>query len=275
MDNFVPFMPNGLSGTFNAIPIAVYAFMGASTVLFASEEARDPVDVAKVLLWSSITFVTIYTWALFAAVGTVPYNEVQKFMESLYVTSANKIYGPAFANALNFAAWTAAATCLLMGTIYQPPRDLYNLSRSGYKVPHWMGYLHPKYRTPSKNTWLVWALSVLLILAGQLAGQTMVYQLLGYELVWVWCVSWVLTLKAALVFRSRYPEEASKLRWRVPLWPLTPVLGAIGVGVCIFALFQDLWMSYGPSVTFGFAVVSIVVVYIVKKFVSSIKPDNV
>ncbi|GAB6280265.1 MAG: branched-chain amino acid transporter BcaP [Thermovirga sp.] len=273
-ENFTPFMPSGLAGTFNSIPIAVYAFMGASTVLFASEEAKNPVDVSRVLFWSSITFVTVYTWALFAAVGTVPYGDVEKFLESLYVTSANRIYGPVFANALNAAAWTAAATCLLMGTIYQPPRDLYNLSRSGYKVPAWMGNLHPFYRTPAKNIWVVWALSVLLVLVGQAAGQTTVYQLLGYELVWVWCVSWVLTLKAAFAFRSRYPEELVKLPWRVPFWPVTPILGAIGVGLCIFALFQDLWMCYGLAVTSGFAVVSIAVVFLVKAFVVSIKPDQ-
>jgi amino acid transporter len=274
-ENFTPFMPNGLTGTFNAIPIAVYAFMGASTVVFASEEAKNPVDVSRALLWSSITFVTVYSWALFAIVGTLPYEEVEKFLESIYVSAAYKIYGPVFANVLNIAAWIAAATCLLMGTIYQPPRDFYNLSRSGYKVPSWMGYLHPQYRTPSKNIWLTWGLSVLLVVMGQIAGQTMVYQLLGYELVWVWCVSWVLTLKAAFALRSRYPQEVAKLPWRVPLWPFTPIIGVVGIGLCVLALFEDLWMTYGPIVCIGFGVISLVIVFVLKRFTAFSKPDHV
>ena len=272
--NYRPFMPNGLAGSFSAVPVAVYAFMGASTVLFASEEARDPVDVARVLLWSSVTFVTVYTWALFAAVGTVPHGEVEKFLESLYVTSANRVYGPVFANALNAAAWTAAATCLLMGTIYQPPRDLYNLARSGYGVPSWMGELHRRYRTPFRNIWLVWGLAVILVLWGQAAGQTMIYQLLSYEVVWVWCVSWVLTLRAAFAFRSRCAEEAAALPWKVPLWPLTPLVGAVGIGLCLCALFQDLNRSYGLRVTLVFFTVSVVLVFLVRQFVTLIKPEE-
>lgn len=266
-ENFTPFMPRGIWGMIGAIPIAAYAFIGASTVVFASEEAKNPVDVSRALLWGSVTFVIVYTVALFAAVGTVPYSEVEKFLESLYVTSGARVFGPAFANIINVAAWLAAATCLLMGTLYQPPRDLYNLARSGYKVPSWMGYIHPRHRTPTKNIWLVWAISVLLILSGQVAGQTVVYQLLSYELVWVWCVSWAFTLASAFALRSRHPEEVAKLPWRVPLWPITPIIGAIGLVLCMFALFLDIYMTYGVAITAGFAVISFGIIFLIKRIV--------
>lgn len=100
------------------------------------------------LLWASLIITVLYTWSLFTAIGVLSMDQVQKFLESIYVTAASNIYGVWFANILNIAAWTAAATCLLMGTIYQPPRDLYNLSRNGYKVPRWFGSLHPRYPNP-------------------------------------------------------------------------------------------------------------------------------
>lgn len=271
--NYSPLFPNGIKGTIQAIPVVAYAFVGASTVLFASEEARRPVDVARVLLWASVIITVVYTWALVAAIGVLSMDEVEKFLESVYVTAASNTYGAWFANVLNVAAWTAAATCLLMGTIYLPPRDLYNLSRMGYRVPAWFGELHRTYRTPVKATLLVWLLGVALIVAGQLWGQTAVYQLLGYELVWVWCISWLLTLLAALNFRRRHRDVAESLPWTVPLWPLTPVIGAAGLALTVYALYQDLWSTYGPRTTIVFAIVSVVVVWGLKALIAAIKPD--
>ena len=272
--NFTPFFPSGWMGTFAVFPIACHAFMGASTVLFASEEAKNPVDVSRVLLWSSITFVIVYTTALLGAVGTLSHGEVEKFVESIYVTSALKEYGPLFANVINVAAWIAAATCLLMGTIYQPPRDMYNLARVGYKVPKWMGYIHPTYKTPSKNIWVIWAVSVVFVVMGQIAGQTAIYQLLLYQLVWVWCASWAFTLWAAFNFRKRYPEEAAKLPWKVPLWPFTPIVGGVGIFLCAFAMFQDIYANYGTAMTVGFAVAGIAIVAGLKVMTAHIKPES-
>lgn len=254
---FEPFMPNGWWGLLTAVPIGVYAYMGASTVLFAGEEAKRPIDVARVLFWSSLTFVALYTWALVAAVGTLPYTDIEKFYQAVYAASAEKIWGPIAGAIMTFGAWLAAATCLLMGTMYQPPRDLYNLARSGYKVPKWFGYVHPRFKTPVFGTLLVWAISIILVVTGTLVGQTLGYQLLGYELVWAWSVSWFLTLLAAVKFRKKMSSEAGKLPWRVPAWPLTPIIGFIGIGLTIFAMFFDLATSYGPLVALATGVVSV------------------
>jgi amino acid transporter len=273
--NYVPFMPNGFQGVIRGFPIATYAFMGASTVIFASEEARKPVDVARVLLWSSLTFIVMYTWALIAAVGTLEQSEIQKFYESIYVSSAQKVIGPIFANIINIAAWLAAATCALMGTIYQPSRDLYNLAKSGYKVPKMLGYIHPEYRTPSKNIIIVWAIVVLLIVIGSIAGQTMVFQLAGYYVVWTWCVSWMFTLKASFNFRKYHKAESEALPWRVPLWPLTPILGIVGILVCVVATFIDLYMGYGVKIMVIWGVVAILLVPAFYLFTKHYSPDNI
>ncbi|MCC6062302.1 MAG: amino acid permease [Desulfurococcales archaeon] len=257
LENYSPFMPNGLPGLLGAIPIGVYAYMGASTVLFAGEEAKNPVDVAKVLLWSSITFVVVYTWALAACVGTLPYSEVVVFYEAIYAASAEKIWGPVAGAIMTFGAWLAAATCLLMGTMYQPARDLYNLARQGYKVPRFFGYVHPRFRTPVWGIVFVWIISIILILLGTFVGQTMGYQLLGYELVWAWIVSWFLTLLAAYRFRSKYKDLIPKLPWKVPGWPITPALGMFGILLTVFAMFYDLANTYSLEVSAITGVISI------------------
>ncbi|MCD6341190.1 MAG: amino acid permease [Desulfurococcales archaeon] len=256
--NYQPFTPNGISGFLAAIPIGVYAYMGASTVVFAGEEAKRPVDIARVLFWSSLTFVVVYTWALVACVGTLPYTEVVKFYEAVYAASAERIWGPIAGAIMTFGAWLAASTCLLMGTMYQPARDLYNLAKRNYRIPKWFGYVHPKFRTPTLGIVLVWAISVLLILLGTFVGQTLGYQLLGYELVWAWCVSWFISLLAAIKFRKEHPEEVKKLPWKIPAWPVTPAIGLIGIGLTVFAMFYDLTLSYSPLVAAATGIISVI-----------------
>lgn len=255
--NFNNPLPNGWGGVIAAIPPAVYAFMGASTVLFAGEEAKKPADIARVLFWSSLTFIAVYTWALVGLVGTLPYEEVVKFYEAVYATSAYKLWGAVGGMIVAFAAWLAAATCLLMGTMYQPARDLYGLAKRGYKVPKWFGYVHLKFRTPVYNILLVLAISILLIMLGTFVGHTLGYMILGYELVWAWIVSWFLTLLAAFKFRKTYPEIVKQLPWRVPGWPITPILGFIGIAITVFAMFYDLTTSYGINVAAITGVISI------------------
>jgi len=272
LDNFSPFAPGGLAGFLGAIPIGVYAYMGASTVLFAGGEAKRPVDVARVLFWSSLTFVILYTWALTACVGTLHYSEVVKFYEAVYAASAERIWGPVAGAIMTFAAWLAASTCLLMGTMYQPARDLYNLARMGYRVPSWLGYVHPRFRTPTWGIVLVWVISVILILLGTLVGHTMGYQLLGYQLVWAWCVSWFITLLSAIEFRRRYPDEVKKLPWKVPGWPITPALGFIGIVLTVFAMFYDLSVTYSLEVAAITGVISIAWVAILAALAGYILP---
>lgn len=271
--NFQPFLPNDISGFLAAIPIGVYAYMGASTVLFAGEEAKSSVDVARVLFWSSLTFVIVYTWALIACVGTLPYTEVVKFYEAVYAASAERIWGSIAGAIMTFGAWLAAATCLLMGTMYQPARDLYNLAKRNYRVPRWFGYVHPKFRTPSLNILLIWSISVLLILLGTFVGQTLGYQLLGYELVWAWSISWFISLLAAIKFRKEYPEEIKKLPWKIPVWPLTPAIGLIGIILTVFAMFYDLSSSYGSLVATVTAIISIAWVTLIAIGAERILPE--
>jgi len=272
--NFTNPFPNGWGGVVAAIPPAVYAFMGASTVLFAGEEARKPVDIARVLFWASLTFVIIYTWALIGLVGTLPYEEVVKFYEAVYATSAYRLWGPVGGMVIAFAAWLAASTCLLMGTMYQPARDLYGLAKRGYRVPKWFGYVHPRFGTPVYNIVLVLIVSATLILMGTFVGHTLGYMLLGYELVWAWIVSWFLTLLAAFKFRKTHPEIVKQLPWKVPGWPATPILGFIGIAITVFAMFYDLTTSYGIDIAVITGAISIAWVSILWILARSIVPDK-
>ncbi len=133
---------------------------------------------------------------------------------------------------LNLAAWLAAATTLLMGTIYATSRIFYAQAKAGY-LPRPLGYVHPRRGTPVVGIAVVWLVSVVLVLIGT-RDPNYYYEFYGLQLVFAWMVSWALALVAAVAYRRRYPEEVRALSWRQPLYPLFPLVGLIGIGVVTY-----------------------------------------
>ncbi len=118
-----------------ALGIYVYSMFSYAGQYYLLVKRLRTIYIAKVLFWSSLTFIAVYTWALIGLVGTLPYEEVVKFYEAIYTTSAYKLWGAVGGIVIAFAAWLAASTSLLMGTMYQLARDLYGLAKRGYRVP--------------------------------------------------------------------------------------------------------------------------------------------
>src|SRR5699024_4643504 len=57
--NFTPFLPEGASGFWAAIPLGSYAYLGAVTLVTSGSEAKNPNHLPKALVWSSITFLAL------------------------------------------------------------------------------------------------------------------------------------------------------------------------------------------------------------------------
>lgn len=232
--NFRPWFPNGLSGFMAAIPLGTYAYMGAVTLATAGSECRRPGDLPRGLVWSSITFLLLYTAAHAVALGIVPWQEVT-MEESPFTKAAGVAFGYAGAFIINIAALLAAATCLHMGTLYSTSRVFWEQARQGY-LPAFFGYLHPRTRTPVWGIVCIWAVSIVLILLG-VRDPDLIYVHLSLQLVLAWLVSWLLAAVAAMLYRSRYPQEVAALPWRQPLYPLLPVVGIVGIGVVVWGTF--------------------------------------
>ncbi len=227
--NFVPLMPQGFNGFLSAIPIGTYAYMGAITLATSGSECKDPRHMPKALIWSSITFLAIYTLGQFVIVGVIPSGQVTS-ITSPYTVVAEMIFGKSGAFIINIAGVIAAATTILMGTIYAPTRIFYDQAKQGY-LPKKFGALHPKTKTPIFGTIVVWAISILLILLGLISPDF--YVKLSNQTTISWCISWGITLVAAIYYRKRYLEEIENAGWKQPLFPLFPILGLLGIAMII------------------------------------------
>lgn len=240
-NNFTPFMPHGLEGFFGAIPLGTYAYLGALTLVTAGAEAINPErDLPRGLIWSSVTFIAIYSFAHFVLQGIIPWNQVT-IDSSPFTIAAGKVFGVAGAFIMNTAAWIAAATTILMGTIYATSRIFYQQAREGM-LPKFLGTIHPKTYTPVNAIIVIWAATIVLILIGQI-NPDFIYIELSNQLVIAWLFSWSLALIAGVIYRIKCKEEISKLSWKQPLFPLFPVLGFISIVAILYGSFINSLMT--------------------------------
>lgn len=232
--NFTPFLPHGSEGFWSAIPLGTYAYLGAVTLATAGGECKDPKDLPKALIWSGITFLLLYTAAQAVLQGLIPWDQIS-MDSSPFTVAAGQVFGFAGAFVMNAVAWIAAATCILMGTLYAASRIFYAQAREGF-LPAFFGYLHPRTKTPVYGILFVWACSVALVILGSL-NPDFLYVELSNQLVLAWMVSWTLALIAAVLYRKKHPDEIERLPWRQPLYPLFPILGFIGIGIVCYGSF--------------------------------------
>ena len=233
--NYTPLMPHGFEGFFGAIPLGTYAYLGALTLVTAGAEAINPQrDLPRGLIWSSITFIVIYSFAHIVLQGIIPWQDVT-MDSSPFTVAAGQVFGVAGAFIMNTAAWIAAATTILMGTIYATSRIFYSQAREGM-LPKFLGVIHPKTYTPINAIVVIWIATAILIIIGQF-NPDFIYIELSNQLVIAWLFSWGITLIASVLYRIRFKEEIAELSWKQPLFPLFPILGFIGILVVLYGSF--------------------------------------
>ncbi len=246
MSQMTPFFPNGIAGFSACIPIATFAYMGAACICTAGSECKNPRDLGRALVWSSLTFVIVYCLALFVVLGTIDWRSASLDV-SIFTVAAEALWGPIGGTILNFAAWLAAATCLIMGTIYTPSRIFYSMAKEGY-LPKIFARVNQKTRTPIAGIIIIWIIGIFGILAAKAFGAATFYVTLCNQAVIAWSISWGLAVIAGMRYRKEMGIERIKneVGWHQPLYPVIPILAIIGIFYVLYLCFYDLaqWIGF-------------------------------
>lgn len=266
--NFSPFAPFGMAGCMAALPLGTYAYQGAVTLTTAGDECKNVKSLPKALVWSSITFIAVYTLCMVGVLGIIPWNEIS-MTESPFTLAAEQVFGRAAGFIMNSAAWLAAATCIIMGTLYSSSRVFYHMARVG-QMPKVFGEINEKTRTPVKGIIIIWALSVGMILLGTINAD-LVYVTLSNQITITYAIIWIMALIAAIQYRRKCPDEVKAGGFKMPLFPVLPVIGIIGVAFVLYACIA----SYLTSVIL--TIVWMVLLYLYYRFVVLKRqhPENV
>lgn len=230
--NFTPFAPFGVAGCMAALPLGTYAYQGAVTLATAGGECKDVRSLPKALIWSSITFIVVYTLCMVGVLGIVPWSEIS-MAESPFTLAAEQVFGRSAGFIMNCAAWLAAATCIIMGTLYASSRVFYHMAKVG-QMPKVFGEINEKTRTPVKGIIIIWALAVGMILLGTINAD-LVYVTLSNQITITYAIIWIMALIAAIKYRKQCPDEVKAGGFKMPLFPVLPIVGIIGVAFVLYA----------------------------------------
>ncbi|KAF9957805.1 hypothetical protein BGZ72_001334 [Mortierella alpina] len=225
MDNFKPFIPPntgkfgkfGGSGVLRGATVVFFAFIGFDAISTAAQEARNPQRDLPISIGISLIFCTVlYIATSIVMLGVVNYKNIVALGQAPFqVTAAatKQKWLSIFCEVGILAGLISVMLVLLIGQ----PRIFFSMAVDGL-FPQIAAKLHPKYKTPVMTTAIA---GVICAAAGGmfpvdlLADLTSVGTLFAFFL--VHC--------SVLILRWREPDRPR--RFKVPLGPVFPVLGAL------------------------------------------------
>ncbi|HTF90396.1 MAG TPA: amino acid permease [Planctomycetota bacterium] len=228
--NWHPFAPNGFKGIWQAAALGFFSYIGFDAVSTASEECRNPQkDMPRGLIWSLVICTVLYIATAAVLTGVLPMGSFHTQDPLAEAFRAMGLEGGATAFALG--AVIAMTAVLLVFQLGQT-RIFMVMARDGL-LPKVFSKIHPRFRTPHINTWitgLLVAISCNVMTPNQAIGLCNIGTLFAFILVSI----------GVIVLRVREPDRPRP--FRVPGYPVTPILAALACFALIMGLERSNWM---------------------------------
>lgn len=219
-----------------------FAYIGFDSVSTHAEEARNPQrDVPIGIITSLVVCTLLYMGVGAVLTGMVPYTRIDI---NAPVSNAFGQVGLRWAQLLISAGAVAGIISVVLVTMLSQARILLAMSRDGL-LPQFFGEVHERFRTPWKSTIVtgcfVATLAALLPLR-VLTDLVNIGTLLAF----------VIVCSAVLLMRRRHPE--AERPFRVPFYPVTPVLGILTCLLLMFSLPSENWLRLAGWLGLGLAI---------------------
>ncbi len=231
--NWHPFFPGGIHGVWTGASLIFFAYIGFDAISTAAEECQDPGrDMPRGIIGSLIICTVLYVAAALVLTGMIPFSQLTGAADPLAM-ALHYVHQDWAAGLLAFGAVVAMTAVLLVFQLGQP-RILMAMSRDGLLSP-WFAKIHPKYRTPHVTTILT---GVFVGFFSAIANIDEIVQLTNIGTLF----AFVLVCIGILILRKREPNRPRK--FRVPLVPLTPLLGVVTCLILMAGLPLLTWIRF-------------------------------
>jgi basic amino acid/polyamine antiporter, APA family len=222
-DNLSNFTPFGLSGITSAAGIIFFSFIGLDAVSTAGEEVKNPRRTMPLAIIAALVIVTgLYVLVTIVAVAAQPFQDFEGQDAGLSAILRN-VTGSTWPATILAAGAVISIFSVTLVVLYGQSRILFAMSRDGM-IPAFFHKLNPRTLTPVGSTMIVAV--VVSLLAGFipinfLAEMTSIGTLTAFLIVSV----------GVVILRQREPDLPRG--FKVPLYPLTPILSVAG---CIWII---------------------------------------
>lgn len=248
MENQKPFTPNGMSGVFNAMGFLYMTYIGYGLITTASEEVIEPEKtIPKAILISIAAVIFIKTSVFFIGCGVLPWTQLVPEVTSTPMIDTAVHMGGAIGGYLFALAGILATLSSINTAVMASSRTSFAMARD-QRLPSLFKAINKRTKTP---VFSIIISSVIVLIATSIRNLehistvTSIFSLTGYSLVNV----------ALIIFRQKKPELERK--FKVPLYPVTPVLG---IAVNLFLICQ-LAISDRPALIIAVSVIAVGILY--------------
>jgi basic amino acid/polyamine antiporter, APA family len=225
-DNLSDFSPAGFDGITTAAGIIFFTYIGLDAVSTAGEEVKNPRrNLPLAIIFALITVTTLYVLVAIVAVAAQPVAGFEG-QEAGLAAILEDVTGSTWPATVLAAGAVISIFSVTLVVIYGQTRILFAMSRDGM-IPRFFHRLNPRTLTPVHAT--IFVAVILSVLAGVvpidfLFEMTSIGTLVAFMIVSI----------GVIVLRVRAPDLPRG--FRVPLYPVLPILSVIG---CLWII-QDL-----------------------------------
>lgn len=241
--NLTPFLPLGLLGVSAAAGQVFFSYVGFDAASTAGEEAKNPRRDLPIAILGSLAIVTLlYIVVALAALGAEPWeNFAGQGAEATLSKVANLATGGTWAGDLIALGAIISIFSVVLVTMYGQTRILFAIGRDGL-LPKAFTKVNARTQTPITNTVIVGVVIAIpagLVALDQLAEAVSIGTLGAFALVNI----------GVIVLRRKRPDL--KRGFTTPLFPLTPILGLVFIGLVLYGLQLTTWIVFGIWMTVG------------------------
>jgi basic amino acid/polyamine antiporter, APA family len=239
------FAPYGFSGIGAGAAYIFFAYIGFDAVSTTAQEAKNPQrDLPIGIIISLVVCTVLYISVAAVLTGMVPWQDVnieapiaRAFMDRGLSTASHVITIGAL------AGLTSVMLVMLLGQT----RVLYSMANDGLLPKRFFGDIHPRFRTPWKNTIAVGLLAAVV-------GSVTPIEDIGRMVNIGTLLAFVIVCMAIMILRKTNPSQPRP--FRTPWVPLLPILGILFNGYMMYKLG---WLNWARL--FGWLIIGLVIYF--------------
>jgi basic amino acid/polyamine antiporter, APA family len=241
------FAPFGFSGIGAGAAYIFFAYIGFDAVSTTAQEAKNPQrDLPIGIIASLLICTALYIAVAAVLTGMVPWRDINIEAPIARAFLDRGLVGPSHIITLGaLAGLTSVMLVMLLGQT----RVLYSMANDGLLPKRFFAAIHPRFRTPWKNTILVGLLAAVV-------GSVTPIDDIGKMVNIGTLLAFVIVCIAVLVLRRTNPSQSRP--FRTPWVPVVPMLGVLFNGYMMYKLGWInwarliIWLGIGLVVYFAY-----------------------
>ena len=227
-------LPNGWSGAFAAIPFAIWFFLAIEGVANVAEETINPQRNVLIGFGSAIlTLVVLCLFTFTSSIGIAGWEAIvypepgATASDSPLPMAMARLFGQhhVLYNLITFIGLFGLVASF-HGIILAAGRATFEFGRVGY-APKMLGKVHQKFKTPANALLVNMVIGIIALFTGK-TGEIITIACFGA------LTLYIISMVALLVLRKK--EPGLERPFKVPLYPVFPILALVIAGVAFVAL---------------------------------------